>query len=133
MDFVKSHLEKMKLWPVEHFWLTFFPDQHWICADLEKKWAKSVQLVRVSFFRSDFLQNPYFKNWILPMAVWDCNSWLRLYECKITLHWNRKIWIIFVAFSYWLPRRSIVYKIFLSTTPKFNTNLIVQAVFTFKI
>ena len=36
MDFVKSHLEKMKLWPVEHFWLTFFPE-------------------------SDFLQNPYFK------------------------------------------------------------------------
>ena len=29
-------------------------------ADLEKKWAKSVQLDRVSFFRSDFLQNPYF-------------------------------------------------------------------------
>ena len=27
-------------------------------SDLEKKWAKSVQLVRVSFFRSDFLQNP---------------------------------------------------------------------------
>ena len=60
MDFVKSHFEKMKLWPVEHFWLTFFPDQHWSAADLEKKWAKSVQLVRVSFFRSDFLQNPYF-------------------------------------------------------------------------
>ena len=51
----------MKLWPVEHFWLTFFPDQHWICADLERKWAKSVQLVRVSFFWSDCLQNPYFK------------------------------------------------------------------------
>ena len=60
MDFLKSHLENMKLWPVEHFWHTFFPDQHWICADLEKKWAKSVQLVRVSFFGSDFLQNPYF-------------------------------------------------------------------------
>ena len=40
MDFVKSHLEKMKLWPVEHFWLTFFPDQHWICADLEKSEPK---------------------------------------------------------------------------------------------
>ena len=50
----------MKLWPVEHFWLTFFPDQLQISADLEKKWAKSVQLVRVSFFWSDFLQNPYF-------------------------------------------------------------------------
>ena len=31
-------------------------------ADLEKKWAKSVQLVRVSFFPSDFLQNPYFRD-----------------------------------------------------------------------
>ena len=41
----------MKLWPVEHFCLTFFPDQ-----------CKSVQLVRVSFFRSDFLQNPYFSD-----------------------------------------------------------------------
>ena len=28
-----------------------------------KKWGKSVQLVRVSFFLSDFLQNPYFKPW----------------------------------------------------------------------
>ena len=49
MDFVRSHFGKIKLWPVEH------------CTDLEKKWAKSVQLVRVSFFRSDFLQNPYFR------------------------------------------------------------------------
>ena len=30
--------------------------------DLEKKWAKSVQLVRVESFRSDFLQNLYFSN-----------------------------------------------------------------------
>ena len=43
MDFVKSHLEK---------WNS--------STDLEQKWAKSVQLVRVSFFLSDFLQNPYF-------------------------------------------------------------------------
>ena len=43
----------MKFWPVEHFWLQ-------ISADLEKKWAQSVQLVRVSFFLSDFLQNSYF-------------------------------------------------------------------------
>ena len=56
MNFVKSQLKKMKLWPVVHFWLTFFPDQ---CRS-GKKWAKSVQLVRVSFLRSDFLQNPYF-------------------------------------------------------------------------
>ena len=48
MDFVKSHLEKIKLWPVEHFWLVLI-------------WKKSEpKLVRVSFFRSDFLKNPYF-------------------------------------------------------------------------
>ena len=41
----------MQLWPVELFWLS---------ADLEKKWAKSVQLVRVASFRGDFLQNLYF-------------------------------------------------------------------------
>ena len=52
----------MKLWPVEHFWLTFFPDQDRFSADLEKKGAKNVQLVRGSFFLSDFLQNPYFSD-----------------------------------------------------------------------
>ena len=29
--------------------------------DLEKKWAKSVQLVRVASFQCYFLQNPYFR------------------------------------------------------------------------
>ena len=59
--FCKCHLEKMKIWSVEHFWLTFFPDQH----RSGKKVSKSVQLVRVSFFRSDFLQNLYFKHRLL--------------------------------------------------------------------
>ena len=38
----------------------FFSRSALISTDLEKKWAKSVQLFRVSFFLSDFLQNPYF-------------------------------------------------------------------------
>ena len=64
MDFVKSHFGKRNLWPVEHFF------EH-ICllggcnSKHTQKWwqicSKSVQLVRGSFFRSDFLQNPYFK------------------------------------------------------------------------
>ena len=74
MDFVRSHFGKMKLWPVEHFWLTFFPDQHWISTDLEKKWAKSVQLVRVSFFRSDFLQNPYFSEMLQNLPFWNTKT-----------------------------------------------------------
>ena len=40
MDFVRSHFGKMKLWPVEQFWLTFFPDQLQISADLEKSEPK---------------------------------------------------------------------------------------------
>ena len=39
----------MNLWPVEHFF--FSPQSE----------EKSVQMVRGSSFRSDFLQNPYFK------------------------------------------------------------------------
>ena len=42
MDFVRSHFEKMKLWPVEHFWLVLI-------------WKKSEpKLVRVSFFLVTF-------------------------------------------------------------------------------
>ena len=40
----------------------FFSRSVLISADLEKKWAKSVQLVRVSFFLGNFLQNPYFSS-----------------------------------------------------------------------
>ena len=45
MDFVRSHFEKMQL-----------------CSTIQVPFCeeKSVQLVRVAFFRSDFLQNPYF-------------------------------------------------------------------------
>ena len=57
MDFVKRHFEKLKLtnWTLlAHF----FSRSALISTDLEKRWAKSVQLV--AFFQSDFLQNPYF-------------------------------------------------------------------------
>ena len=47
----------MNLWPVEHFWLTFFPDQH-----------------RVSFFPSDFLQNPYFKQLVYKTSEKESNK-----------------------------------------------------------
>ena len=89
MDSVKSHLEKMTLWPVEHFWLTFFPDQHWICANLEKKVSQkcSTALVRVSFFRSDFLQNPYFNNQLVQniLKTEDLLIWIENRYNIITL------------------------------------------------
>ena len=31
----------MKLWPVKHFWFTFFPDQCWFSADSVLIWKKS--------------------------------------------------------------------------------------------
>ena len=37
---------------------------------MKKKWAKSVQLVRVSFFLSDFLQNPYCSEIGVLEDVW---------------------------------------------------------------
>ena len=54
----------MKLWPVKHFFgATANPPKS------DDKYAqKSVQLVRVSSFRSDFLQNPYFKKYWLYLS-----------------------------------------------------------------
>ena len=45
--------------------------------DLEKKVSQSIQLVRVSFFRSDFLQNPYV-NTLCETYVTGLNTVLRL-------------------------------------------------------
>ena len=69
MDFVRSHFGNMNLWPVEHFF-EHICYHFWVGATgatanppkSDDKYAqKSVQLVRGSSFRSDFLQNPYFK------------------------------------------------------------------------
>ena len=51
MDFIRSHFGKMQLGHVEHFFSTI---QAPFCEE------KSVQIVKVAFFQSDFLQNPYF-------------------------------------------------------------------------
>ena len=56
MDFVRSHFGKMQLWQVEHFFL-----HKKVPVVVPFSEEKSVQLVRVAFFRSDFLQNPHFK------------------------------------------------------------------------
>ena len=34
MDFIRSTCEKMNLWPVEHFFPRFFPDQCWLVENL---------------------------------------------------------------------------------------------------
>ena len=59
MDFVKSHLEKMKLWPVEHFLLTFFQistDLHWPGKKVSQKCSTGQSFI----FSQWLLQNPYF-------------------------------------------------------------------------
>jgi hypothetical protein len=80
MDFVRSHFEKMNLWQVEHFfehiWITF----GWVCCCTHSKWwqicSKKCKLVRVSSFRSDFLQNPYFSPPVFKL--WDTQGYLWL-------------------------------------------------------
>jgi hypothetical protein len=64
MDFVVTS-DKCKSDQLNTFVLTFFQ----ISTDLEKSEDKSVQLVRVAFFRSDFLQNPYFNSAVLPAGA----------------------------------------------------------------
>ena len=67
--FVKSHLEKMKLWAVENFF-EHICHLFWVSATAnppksDDKYAqKSVQLLRGSSFRSYFLQNSYFSTYI---------------------------------------------------------------------
>ena len=85
MDFIRSHFGKMQLWRVEHFFPPFFSRSVLIGGKFiftkksitrfafqcnfnqsaliwKKTGEKSVQLVRVSFFRNYFLWNPYFSS-----------------------------------------------------------------------
>ena len=81
MDFVRSHFGKMRLWPVEHFF-EHICHHFWVGLLLQllhppksdDKYAqKSVQLVRGSSFRSDFLKNPYFSTLNSHPADWGSN------------------------------------------------------------
>ena len=49
----------MNLWTIEHFFPHFGVP---VVLEVPQSEEKSVQLVRGSSFRSDFLQNPYFSN-----------------------------------------------------------------------
>ena len=60
----------MQLWPVESFFLHKKVPVY-SCIVLQVPFC-DVQLVRVAFFRSDFLQNPYFN--LLVMILTEFNS-----------------------------------------------------------
>ena len=67
MDFVKSHLEKMKLWPVEH--LNFFSRSVLIQCSSGKKVSQKCSTGQSFIFLSDFLQNLYF-NYFNKYLLW---------------------------------------------------------------
>ena len=89
MDFVKSHFWTKNLWPVEdffgdhffehicyHFWVGLFLspvrcNTHAPKSD-DKYAQKSVQMVRGSSLRSNFIQNPYFSNTL--WENWNVNK-----------------------------------------------------------
>ena len=93
MDFVRIHFVKMNLWPVEHFF-EHICHHFWVGATANKYAQKSVQLVRGSSLRSEFLQSPYFRTHLqiriesqqfslraLIRIVWRCMSahkWIML-------------------------------------------------------
>ena len=68
-------------------------DLGWLYYIWKKSEDKSVQLVRVAFFRSDFLQNPYFsvQNFFLfitrKIAYWNWN-WKSVQK-SMNEHWLR--------------------------------------------
>ena len=73
----------MKLWPVEHFWAHFSSVLGGFAVagatanplKTDDKYAVNcVQLVRVSSFQSDFLQNPYFSKPFVEQDVPGINN-----------------------------------------------------------
>ena len=87
----------MNLWPVEHFFEHIY-HHFWVGLLLppvglllhppksDDKYAqKSVQLVRGSSFRSDFLQNPYFNTTTTMFTInhYSTNTWTFLIYSSI--------------------------------------------------
>ena len=116
MDFIRSTSEKMKLWQVEHFFPPFFSRSVLIgwkfiftkksitrfafqcnfnqsALIWKKTGEKSVQLVRVSFFRKYFLWNPYFsKNCWNKWSMFKLFQWNHVYVYwrSDNGHWPRR-------------------------------------------
>ena len=95
----------MNLWPVEHFF-EHISDHFWVGLLLhllhppksDDKYAqKSVQLIRGSSFRSDFLQNPYFNIFFCKTCQNQSNDTATIFFVKISKskalirHFYRKV------------------------------------------
>ena len=82
-----------------------------ISTDLKKKWAKSVQMVRVSFFRSDFLLNPYFSKYLWrdslnfkvqnsrPLLIIIFISKMTILRLKVLVHLSNEFIVILLPHS----------------------------------
>ena len=55
----------MNLWPVEHFFPRFFPDQHWSALIWKKTGEKVFNWSEDHFYQSELLQNPYISDLVL--------------------------------------------------------------------
>ena len=97
MDFVKSHFGKMQLWIVEHFHLhrkvpVVINHNVWFfkCYDslVQVPFCEdeSVQLFRVAFCQSDFLQNPYFSEDI----CYQKSPYLKTRKSQKQISWETK-------------------------------------------
>ena len=63
VDFLRSHLLKMDLWPVEHF----FP--YFDCFRCVQSEEKGVQLARGAYIINNFLRNPHFKRKVMAYHI----------------------------------------------------------------
>ena len=102
MDFVRSTSIEMNLWPVEHFCPLFF----------SRSWSV------VHFYRSNFLQNPYFRiyqlthisaNFISTVVVRAISNFSKIHtflicrmqkmgEKNLVHHWT---WLIIESGIFW--------------------------------
>ena len=96
--FCNNHFGKMNLWPVEQLKIRFSSNQkigEWesnfminMLKKVFKKCSKSVQLVRVSSFRNDLLQKPYFQKTIENKVWYKLNAAMLLSNLFRFFQWQ---------------------------------------------
>ena len=122
MDYVKSNFLEMNLWTVEHFFPHFRVPLVLLVPQSEEK---SVQLVRGSSFRSDFIKKSYFKHsnsfqylLINYLAInLDATNWLNFLiaesECKFNPAMPNR-------YTQWCCYLHLKLKIYAKETPEFS-------------
>ena len=106
----------MKLWPVEHFWLTFFPNQCWFSADSVLIWKKISQKcatgqsfiwTEVTSYKIHILkdrvddQTIHFTENLVSMNLLQISCVITWAQKKISLQTKKK-WGRFLSYSIFL-------------------------------